>query len=109
MINPTDSEILDAMLMRSGSIMPAYYIKNMLRMEASGKWRHLTTPWVLRRLKALEKAGRVVRKRSDYATMICWDVAAPTSQGEGASLEALMREAAVKPPLSDKDPTNIQY
>lgn len=67
---PTDSEIMDLVVMHSGSIMPTYVYKNILRRRFPG----VTTPWVLRRLKALEKAGRVCRRQTNYAKMICWDL-----------------------------------
>lgn len=69
---PTDGEIMDVLVVRSGGINPTYYIKNCLRR----KFPSVKTPWLLRRLKAMEKAGKVRRVPSDYATMICWDVAA---------------------------------
>jgi hypothetical protein len=47
--------------------MPTYYIKNCLRRL----YVDLQTSWVLRRLKALEKAGQVRRATTSYATMIC--------------------------------------
>ncbi|MBD8531514.1 MULTISPECIES: hypothetical protein [unclassified Massilia] len=105
MRKPTDGEITDLLLVRHGSIMPTYVVKNWLR----AKYPKLQTAWVLRRLKALEKAGKVVRTPSNYATMICWAIAPATHTTEGGSLDAAIRAAAVKPPLFDKDPTNIQY
>jgi DNA-binding HxlR family transcriptional regulator len=67
-MKPTDTEILWLMEQQRGSIMPTYYIKNCLQ----GQYAGLQTPWVLRRLKALEKAGYVERDTRQYATMICW-------------------------------------
>lgn len=79
---PTDGEIMDVLVVRSGSIMPTYYIKNILR----STFPKIQTPWVLRRLKLLEKAGRVRRVATNYTTMICWDVVrsqvAQPAQGE---------------------------
>jgi len=77
---PTDGEITDLLVIRRGSIMPTYVVKNWLRAKHPG----LTTPWVLRRLKALEKADKVVRQSSSYATMICWAIAPATQTTEGA-------------------------
>lgn len=77
---PTDGEIMDLIVVRSGAILPTYYLKNILR----AKFRDITTPWLLRRLKAMEKAGRVRRVPSDYAVMICWDVA---SKGDRAATD----------------------
>lgn len=67
---PTDEEIL-AVLREHTGINPTYYIKNMLRSAHKG----LETPFVLRRLKALEKAGKVERRPTNYATQICWNIA----------------------------------
>jgi Fe2+ or Zn2+ uptake regulation protein len=75
-MTPTDSEILDVIVVRSGEILPTYYLKNTLRRQ----FRSITTPWLLRRLKAMEKAGKVRRVPSSYATMICWDVAQPNNR-----------------------------
>jgi repressor of nif and glnA expression len=82
MMLPTDSEIMDVIVVRSGEILPTYYLKNILR----GKFRDITTPWLRRRLKALEAAGKVRRVSSDYAAMICWDKAEVNGNqsGDGA-------------------------
>lgn len=69
---PTDGEIMEVLVTRRGGINPTYYIKNCLR----AKFPQVETPWVLRRLKAMEKVGKVRRVPTDYAAMICWDVAA---------------------------------
>jgi DNA-binding HxlR family transcriptional regulator len=68
---PTDTEIIGALASRQGCIAPTYYVKNLMRSQHPG----LTTAWVLRRLKALEKAGLVKRAQTTYATMLCWEVA----------------------------------
>lgn len=36
--------------------------------------KKIDTPAVLRRLKKLEKAGKVQRVKSNYKTQICWDI-----------------------------------
>jgi hypothetical protein len=78
---PTDGEIMDVIVVRSGEILPTYYLKNILR----AKFPDITTPWLRRRMKALEAAGKVQRASSDYAVMICWDLADKrTSSDEGA-------------------------
>ena len=76
---PSDGDIHDVLVIRSGETMPTYYIKNILRR----RWPGLQTAWVLRRLKALEKAGKVRRVASNYAQMICWDVARSTPAPDG--------------------------
>jgi hypothetical protein len=67
---PTDDEIL-AVLREHTGINPTYYVKNVLKRVHKG----LETPFVLRRLKALETAGKVVRRPSDYSRQICWNIA----------------------------------
>lgn len=50
---------------------PSYVVKNRLR----GEFPSLTTAHVLRRLKALESSGRVIRSPvQHYAVMIEWRV-----------------------------------
>jgi Fe2+ or Zn2+ uptake regulation protein len=77
---PSDTNILGLLSSRRGMVMPTYFIKNLLREHSPG----LQTPWVLRRLKALEKAGYVQRAPTTYATMICWELVAqlPTQQAD---------------------------
>lgn len=70
MSKPTDTEIIGLLKSRRGMILPTYFIKNCLRDAHPG----LQTPWVLRRLKALEKAGLVKRGPASTATMICWEI-----------------------------------
>jgi DNA-binding HxlR family transcriptional regulator len=67
---PTDGEILSVLRERAGGVNPTYYVKNMLRIQHKG----LETPFVLRRLKALEKDGKVERVRTNYVTQICWNI-----------------------------------
>lgn len=76
---PTDTEIIGALNARRGMTMPTYYIKNVLRGAHAG----LQTTWVLRRLKALEKAGLVRRTDSPYATMLCWEAGQQKGQSNG--------------------------
>jgi hypothetical protein len=70
-MKPTDTEILGLLDRMRGAIMPTFYIKNCLR----GQYPGIQTAWVLRRMKALEKAGYVVRDSSQYTTMFCWRLA----------------------------------
>lgn len=62
---PTDEEILNAIKQR-GSTM-TYVLRNMFW----GAYRK-ETPWYLRRLKKLEREGKVERVPTSYAVMICW-------------------------------------
>lgn len=73
-MKPTDTEIVGMLATRRGCIAPTYYIKNMMRSNFPG----VTTAWMLRRLKALEKVGMVKRVPSTYAKMLCWEA---TPQG----------------------------
>jgi DNA-binding HxlR family transcriptional regulator len=66
---PADNEILDLLLSR-GEMM-TYVVRNWL----CNKHRGLETPLVLRRLKSLEKAGRVVRVPTSYVRQIRWGIA----------------------------------
>lgn len=81
---PTDTEILGAIRDRRGMVMPTYYIKNVLR----GSFPGVQTPWVLRRLKTLEKAGYVQRAPTTCATMICWELADRAPAQGAAALRA---------------------
>lgn len=65
---PTDEEII-AVLTANPSRM-TYVVKNILYRKHPG----LETPFVLRRLKALEKAGKVRRMPSSYVRELCWDI-----------------------------------
>lgn len=75
MAKPTDDQIVAAMY---GRLM-TYVIANILRREKGFKL--LDTAFVLRRLKAMEKNGRVKRMPSSYSRQLCWSeadsVAAP--------------------------------
>lgn len=52
---PTDAEIINAL--RGFHSLPTYVVKNVVRRQHPG----LQTPWVLRRLKAMERVGLVRR------------------------------------------------
>lgn len=68
---PSDDEILSVLAFYAGAGRPSYVIRNCL-----GRKR-VTTPWVLRQLKRLEKAGKVERTSSLWAVMINWRVPLP--------------------------------
>lgn len=74
--HPTDAEILALLRAAGGHLMPTYVIKNQLRRH----YKAVETPWVLRRMKALESYRLVKRVPSSYATMICWE-AEPLPKG----------------------------
>lgn len=67
---PSDEEILAAVV-AWGNYSPTYVIRNRLCM----KGRRVETPWVLRQMKRLEREGKVVRARTNYAVMIVWALA----------------------------------
>jgi hypothetical protein len=67
---PTDDDILAVISERGGRSM-TYVIRNRLR----SKGFRVETPWVLRQMKRLERAGRVQRVPTSYAVQICWRVA----------------------------------
>lgn len=67
---PTDEQILAAVGI---GCRPTYVVRNWLASRSFG-FKALKTPWVLRQLKRLEKAGKVRRIPSSYAVMICWEV-----------------------------------
>lgn len=69
MSKPTDEEIIQA-LTAHGRCM-TYVLTNILRR----KYWPLNTAYILRRLKKLEAAGKVMRVRSSYAVQICWEAA----------------------------------
>lgn len=75
----SDQEILEAVGGWGGHGCMTYVARNIL----SRKHSHLMTPAVLRRLKRLEKQGRVKRVKSVYSVQICWAVVEP----EGATNE----------------------
>ena len=67
---PTDDDIIRAMTTH-GSRAMTYVIRNVL--WTNGFRRE--TPWILRQLKRMERAGRVRRVPTSYAVQICWAVA----------------------------------
>lgn len=71
---PTDEEILSA-VSRWGNRAMTYAVRNWLSMEGF----RIETPWVLRQLKRLERAGKVERVSSVYAVQICWSTKEPTA------------------------------
>lgn len=66
-MKPTDDQILTAL--REGGRCMTYVVANRLSMR---KHRGFDTAFVLRRLKAMEKVGKVERVASPYAVQICW-------------------------------------
>lgn len=76
MSKPTDEQILTAL--RSGGQCMTYVVANRISMK--WKTRGFDTAFVLRRLKAMEKEGKVKRVPSSYAVQICW-----VATTEGAS------------------------
>lgn len=75
MVKPTDDEII-AQLARYNTMM-TYHLANWLR----SNHKDLDTAFVLRRLKVMEKAGKVKRVPSTYATQLCWAVT-PAPEGQ---------------------------
>ena len=66
---PSDDQILSAL--RAHGRCMTYVVANVLRRN----FYPLATAFVLRRLKAMEKAGKVERMRTDYVTQYCWRAA----------------------------------
>lgn len=64
---PSDAELL-AQLRRWGNRSPTYALRNGLCMGGF----NVETPWVLRQMKRLERAGKVERVPSDWAVMLVW-------------------------------------
>lgn len=64
----SDDQIIQVLKLK-GRCM-TYVVTNWLR-DFDKK---IETPAVLRRLKKLEKAGKVQRVKSAYKTQICWDI-----------------------------------
>lgn len=62
---PTDIAVLSAVLV-FGNCSATYVVRNRLGT--------VDTPWVLRRLKAMEKQGFVERVPTSYRVMISWRV-----------------------------------
>jgi hypothetical protein len=75
---PADDAIL-ASVATWGQRTPTYVVRNRLAMDGFS----VETPWVLRQLKRLERAGRVERVPSSYAVMLVWRVV-PTPEAGGA-------------------------
>lgn len=67
MSKPSDDEIIQV-LTEHGDCK-TYQVAYWLRL----KYRLLDTAYVLRRLKRLERAGKVHRVKSSYMTQICWE------------------------------------
>ena len=85
---PTDEQIMA--VVRSRPRVMTYVVRNML---ASRPWgdepRHpvfenLDTSFIRRRLLVLEKAGRVERVSSGYATQLCWKVTGNAEQEQAS-------------------------
>jgi hypothetical protein len=72
---PKDEEIV-ACLLGGYPSLPTYVVKNKLR----EKYRAVKTPFVLRRLKALEKAGHVLRVPGYSTVHHSWTIAPPKDQ-----------------------------
>ncbi len=69
---PTDDDILSCLhKVPRGSPDATYVVKNRLRARGF----QIQTTAVLRALKRLEKAGKVVRVPTSYAIMLSWRVA----------------------------------
>ncbi len=66
---PTDLEILAAVT-DWGNQTCTYVIRNRL----VSKGYAVRTPWVLRQMKRLERAGKVVRVPTNYLVQITWAV-----------------------------------
>lgn len=80
---PTDEEILGVIANRMPVGVMTYVVRNVLAMTPFRKgdphkaaYRNLDTAFIRRRLIAMEKAGKVQRVSSIYATQICWGLAA---------------------------------
>jgi hypothetical protein len=83
---PTDEQILAAL--RGGGRCMTYVVANRLSML---KHRGFDTAFVLRRLKVMEKAGKVERVQTSYAVQICWravEVNGNQSSGAQSTAEA---------------------
>lgn len=91
---PSDDQILAAL--HGGEYM-TYVLANRLRRNF---WP-LQTAFVLRRLKALEKAGKVERAPSSYAVQICWRARPLTNCAAGRDGEC---GHALCPQLRDNEP-----
>ncbi|WP_251927697.1 hypothetical protein [Raoultella planticola] len=69
MTKPTDDEILQ--ILREHNWCMTYVVAYWLRQ----KHKEINTPYALRRLKKMEKAGSVKRGTSPYKKQIRWEVA----------------------------------
>lgn len=69
MSKPTDDQILAAITSHGAAM--TYVVRNILVREQRFP---VETPWVLRQLKRLERAGKVERARTSYLVQICWKV-----------------------------------
>lgn len=81
MSKPTDAEILATL---KGDQIMTYVVANKLRR----KYHPLKTDFVLRRLKALEAAGKVRRVPTVYAVQICWALSSDTTTASQAATDA---------------------
>lgn len=96
-VKPTDREILAAL--QSGGQCMTYVVAN--RISMAWKSRPFDTAFILRRLKALEKAKKVERVPSSYAVQICWRALPITHCAAGRDGEC---GHALCPQLRDKEP-----
>jgi hypothetical protein len=64
---PTDADILAVLKQRTGTM--TYHLANIIRFDMR---KPVQTEFVLRRLRALEKSGEVMRVKSTYARQLCW-------------------------------------
>lgn len=69
---PTDDEIVAAVKERGWGGITSM-IRNTLVLNRTLDPR-IGTPYVLRRLKKLEKVGRIRRRPSCYVVQICWEI-----------------------------------
>jgi len=87
---PTDEQIME--VVRQRPRIMTYVVRNVLASRPAAHearrptYKNLDTPFVRRRLFALEKAGQVERVSSSYAVQICWR-ATPSIESEIAVLE----------------------
>lgn len=72
---PTDDEIVESL--RGHAWLATYVVKNVARR----KHPKVQTPWILRRLKALETVGRVRRVQTNYARDLCWAIKGAQDNG----------------------------
>ncbi len=70
---PTDEQIIAAIGQYAGTGVMTYVVCNIL----TSVWRkgRPDTSFVRRRLMAMEKAGKVKRMPTSYATQLCWGLA----------------------------------